>query len=363
VTLKAGLFVGRGANKFMAVFKNILFFVDSNALSKEAYERAIRLAAEENARLTILDVIEAVPERLGSPAGQSSKNIREIGILERCEKLKELVKPEQAKLQFEINVVCGNPLAEVMQQVLRGRHDLVMVAEHRKPSLKQTSFGSTTLKLIRKCPAPVWVINPSIAKRDIRIMAAVDPDPFDADRNALNTKILNIASSLAGREGTELHIVNAWRAPGEGVLSSQDVLSAEKLSRYVYNVFNVQASWVKEVIQSSATTVRHRMHLMKGTANKVIPIVARREHIDLLVVGMFSRRGLGGWLIGNTAEKILNQVKCSVLMVKPDGAIALAGKPSHSGVDEIARIGGSSTDKEKVFPEIDTVRKRGTYNE
>jgi hypothetical protein len=50
-------------------------------------------------------------------------------------------------------------------------------------------------------------------------------------------------------------------------------------------------------------------------------------------------------------------------MVKPNGAVAWAGKPSHSGGDKIARIDGSSTDKEKVFPEIDPVRKRGTYNE
>jgi nucleotide-binding universal stress UspA family protein len=239
-----------------------------------------------------------------------------------------------------------------------------MLAEHSKASLGQISLGSTALKLIRKCQCPVWVISPSIAKGDIRVMAAVDPDPFDAGRDALNTKILNIASSLAGREGTQLHIVNAWRAFAEGVLRSQGGLSAENLSRYVYNVFNVQASSVKEMIQrSSATTTRHRMHLMKGTASKVIPIAVRRERIDLLVVGMFSRRGLGGWLIGNTAEKILNQVKCSVLMVKPNGAVAWAGKPSHSDGDKIARIDGSSTDKEKVFPEIDTVPKRGTYNE
>jgi hypothetical protein len=32
-------------------------------------------------------------------------------------------------------------------------------------------------------------------------------------------------------------------------------------------------------------------------------------------------------------------------------------------VDKIARIDGSSTDKKQVFREIDTVRKRGTYNE
>jgi hypothetical protein len=84
----------------MAGFKNILLVVNSNALCKEACERAITLAAEENARLTILNLIEVVPERLDSPADQSSMDLRDIGILDRCEKLKELI-PKQANLAVQ----------------------------------------------------------------------------------------------------------------------------------------------------------------------------------------------------------------------------------------------------------------------
>jgi nucleotide-binding universal stress UspA family protein len=38
-------------------------------------------------------------------------------------------------------------------------------------------------------------------------------------------------------------------------------------------------------------------------------------------MGTVSRTGVAGLLIGNTAEKVLNQVGCSVLTVKPDGFI------------------------------------------
>ncbi|MGB7033464.1 MAG: universal stress protein, partial [Syntrophobacteria bacterium] len=34
--------------------------------------------------------------------------------------------------------------------------------------------------------------------------------------------------------------------------------------------------------------------------------------------GTLSRTGVAGFLIGNTAEKILNKVDCAVLAVKPD---------------------------------------------
>lgn len=36
-------------------------------------------------------------------------------------------------------------------------------------------------------------------------------------------------------------------------------------------------------------------------------------------MGTVCRTGLSGFFIGNTAEKILDEVHCSVLTVKPDG--------------------------------------------
>ncbi|MDZ7686912.1 MAG: universal stress protein [Gammaproteobacteria bacterium] len=41
--------------------------------------------------------------------------------------------------------------------------------------------------------------------------------------------------------------------------------------------------------------------------------------VDLLVMGTLSRSGIPGMLIGNTAERVLNDVDCSVLTLKPKG--------------------------------------------
>jgi nucleotide-binding universal stress UspA family protein len=54
----------------------------------------------------------------------------------------------------------------------------------------------------------------------------------------------------------------------------------------------------------------------------LIPRVAERVRIDLIVMETVSRAGIAGLLIGNTAEKILHQVDCSVLTVKPDGFVS-----------------------------------------
>jgi universal stress protein E len=53
----------------------------------------------------------------------------------------------------------------------------------------------------------------------------------------------------------------------------------------------------------------------------VIPERAERKRADLIVMGTLSRSGVRGFLMGNTAEKILQKVDCSVLAVKPDGFV------------------------------------------
>ena len=64
--------------------------------------------------------------------------------------------------------------------------------------------------------------------------------------------------------------------------------------------------------------LNHRVHLLKGEAGRVIPELVEKKRADLIVMGTLSRTGVAGFLIGNTAEKILNKVDCAVLAVKPD---------------------------------------------
>lgn len=61
--------------------------------------------------------------------------------------------------------------------------------------------------------------------------------------------------------------------------------------------------------------------LHRGEPEDVIPEFVVAEGIDLVVMGSVARRGIPGFLIGNTAERVLDRLPCSVLVVKP-------GKPA-----------------------------------
>lgn len=60
---------------------------------------------------------------------------------------------------------------------------------------------------------------------------------------------------------------------------------------------------------------------MKGKPEEIIPRIVLDKRIEIIVMGTLSRTGVSGLLIGNTAERILTQVDCSVLAVRPEGFV------------------------------------------
>ena len=63
-------------------------------------------------------------------------------------------------------------------------------------------------------------------------------------------------------------------------------------------------------------------HMLEGEAGHEIARLARTKGIDVVVMGTVCRAGVPGLFIGNTAEKVLRQVSCSVLTLKPEGFVS-----------------------------------------
>ena len=71
--------------------------------------------------------------------------------------------------------------------------------------------------------------------------------------------------------------------------------------------------------KDAAEYIKPRTHLVKGWPRKEIPSLAKQLEADVIVMGTVARTGVPGFIMGNTAEMILNQIDCSVLAIKPPG--------------------------------------------
>ncbi len=321
----------------MKRFKNILCVVEPGDQSKPALERAVSLAEKNQARLTVVDVIEQTAGSNLPGEGLSGEELQQAMNNFHTKNLQALVAPYRERIEIHYKVLQGTPFLVIIRAVLCHNYDLVIKVTETEDWLTRV-FGSDDMHLMRKCPSPVWLIRPNTSQNHQRILAAVDVDESEAGSaeeverlRSASRKILEMASSLALSNSAELHIVHIWEAIGEGIMRSGFMSNTEeKINTYVEQVRQQHQSSMDQLMHEVAETVgqdtldylKPEIHLIKGGVRKEVPRLAKEINADLLVMGTVARTGVPGFIMGNTAESILNQIECSVMAIKPEGFVS-----------------------------------------
>jgi len=317
----------------MKRFTNILLIADTGTDQQAALERAIALAKNNQAALTVCAVVDAVPTELQMAiTAITPAEVCEIAVSEKRDRLEDIVSNVTGEgVSIRTKVLVGKPFIEIIRQVSGNNHDLVIKGAEGPAVLRDMLFGSTDMHLMRKCPCPVWVIKSTEHRQYRRIMAAVDQDPEDAVKDVLNRQILEMSTSLALAEFSELHIVHAWRLFGESVFRSpRSSTSDAEVDAMLAEEASQRRRWLEQLVHSygakadkdAVDYVDPQLHVITGDAKYIVPAAARDLDVDLIVMGTVARVGIPGFFMGNTAESILNQIDCSVLTIKPSGFVS-----------------------------------------
>jgi nucleotide-binding universal stress UspA family protein len=305
----------------MTLFKNILVQVDSQDESHRALEQAIQLAKANAARLKIVDVI---PE-FGWPArlviGGYERVIESLTRAkgEHLKKLAEMATDQG--LDISTKLLEGRSSVNIIREVMRDGHDLVIRAARGRGSRTSTFFGTTSKRLLRKCPCPVLLLKAGSVCDCRRIVAAVDATPADDAHASLNKKILQLAKSMCGEKDCVIDVVHAWDIYGESILKEH--MRKDEFEELQRKTEAETERLVDDLVKPFGMGVgRDNVHVIHGDPASVIPQFIEHKSADLLVLGTIARTGVSGLLMGNTAEQILNRVECSVLAVKPPGFVS-----------------------------------------
>ncbi|MGB7346952.1 MAG: universal stress protein [Pirellulaceae bacterium] len=305
----------------MKQFKNILFYAGTEQ-NAAAISRSFELAMENEATLTLMDVVKPVSRAIGMSIDVDDPAEIEQQLATEHRKKLLAIAAEYLDTGVSIDVVVsvGDPAEEIVRQVLNDNHDLVVKTADGAYSSRRL-FGTIGRSLLRSCPCPVWLLKPEMHGEFDRVLAAVDVEAEDENHILLNQKILKIAHSIAQREHAELHIVAAWDIWMEKSLRSQignrefEAVLARHESRVCQSLDDLLH------VDYAETNDFHR-HLLRGIPAGVILKLADTVKADLLVMGTVCRAGLGGFLIGSTADTVLGDVDCSVLALKPKGFVS-----------------------------------------
>lgn len=299
-------------------FKNILCVVTGQNGDRTALNRAVDLARTNNSKVTALSLYTPI-------SAANSLFFKQERTAELNTALKEKAATELEQLLADHEPDFVHPLVqqadspfEIILMVLKHKYDLVIKC---KEDIGEPTLSSTDMRLLRKCPCPVWFINDAKKSRFKRILAAVDADPSENKRWRLHTEILKMGTVLAEREGAQLDILCAWQTISEATLSGPRLhMNDAEIASYQLEQKTTHQKWLDELLEPfQDLSVNMKTHLIKGIAHKVILDFIEKNGIDLLIMGTVGRTGIPGLIVGNTAESVLGNVKTAILTVKPPG--------------------------------------------
>lgn len=307
----------------MQRFRNILVGVDLSHAdrlaaseldppTREAVRRGQWLAERLKARLTFQAVLEISPQAERLLQENLGASIEPVTVAARVV-LDALVQhAAEAGVAAEGEVVIGRAWQELIRRVQRAGHDVVIVGTRESSLLGKAVFGSTALKLLRYCPCPVWIARPDSDWSDLNILVATDLD--EMGQAALHMAV-NGGQLAQGR----LHVLHALDLGMDRHFLRPD--ADEELLQKFRSERRLEAERRihEQLSQTDYRTLPHgvQIHVIEGPPATVILEAIERLGIDLLVMGTAARSGISGWFIGNTAERVMPSVPCSLLAIKP----------------------------------------------
>jgi nucleotide-binding universal stress UspA family protein len=307
----------------MKNFRRILFVSQGLAPEIDALKQALSTARNNGATLDALLISPAFPENLAAYKDRFEESLRERFAADLAA-AREALKLDPAALAVSLTIESGEaPAVRIVRHVLRGAHDLVIKAA--EPRQSGTGFSVIDMELLRKCPAAVWLSRAiSRSRGDIRVAVAVDPESPQPSARALSLRLLQVGRDLADSASGSLGVISCWDYEYEAYLRNNAWIrmSAEEIAETVAQADKSHEQGLGALLKDAAIGGKIEVRRVRGKPADGIPAFVDEQQIDILVMGTVARTGLPGFLIGNTAESVLQSLRCSLVAFKPEGFVS-----------------------------------------
>lgn len=283
-----------------------------SAPNEAAVERALWLAGRNKAELTFFTAIDVSPHTqhlLEQDSGVGSQNLQTAteGVLaDLIDRAQQEGVTAQAELKF------GRPWECIIRKVMRDGDELVVVGTREQGAAVRFLFGSTANKLLRYCPCPVWVTKPDVQPEEFHILVP-------SDFSEVSQRALEIAVNGGQLNDAYVHVLHAVEftmdhRPWLSDMNEEKLADIRRKARA-----EAEKKLQEQLAKTDQRTLKYgaQIQVEEGPADRVILDAINQHKIDLVVMGTISRGGIAGALIGNTSERLLPEMPCSILAVKP----------------------------------------------
>jgi nucleotide-binding universal stress UspA family protein len=287
------------------MFHNILVPLDGSKLAERALPYAKFLATALELPVDLLHVHDP---QTAAPAAYSMPG---AGYLEQV----------AATLAPSLTVNCcvaGGSAAEVIvDNASRDANTLIMMATHGRSGAQRWLLGSVAQKVLQVSINPLLLIRPTQETRpeaEARLSAVIIP----LDGSHLAEKIFTPVIYLANRLRLQVVLIRTYTLPTTGYFMAAGIsppalgelgakIKQEATAYLQAKVEQLQAEGIEKVssVVAAGRAPEAIIDLARGTANAM---VAMSTH---------GRSGIGRWVLGSVADRVVSYCGNPVLVVRP----------------------------------------------
>ncbi len=179
----------------------------------------------------------------------------------------------------------------------------------------KNNYSLTDWELFRRSHTPVYIATGETDNLP-RLLVSLDLLSESPEKQALNSKLLDMGARLAQLTGYELHACGVIGVPR--LLRELDPAAIDEAKARSLRAAQTRMEQLLTEAELATTVVASQRHIDAGVPFRRIADIANEIHASCLILGTLGRRGLKGKLIGNTSEKVIQMAHCDLLVVNPD---------------------------------------------
>jgi nucleotide-binding universal stress UspA family protein len=299
--------------------KKVLFPTDFSEFANHALPYAIKMAKTFNADLVMLHAVTVYEQDPNDPHHQFPSLESYCAELRQAADSRFQVCIEQmgdTGVKVRKAVVQGvSPHAAILGFLEdEGEIGMIVMSTHGRSGLSHMLLGSVAENVIRYAPCPVLVVkNPEHEfidpkTGDVHLREILFPLDFSKD-SLRPIELLKVIARKHGSEVIAYHAIDVEMPPIYYTAGIESVVQLDP------GLHDRMLRKMRDLIGSSLGGLNVRYEVAEGQAVSLIKSFAKEEQIDLIVMGSAGYHGIGDYLFGSTASRVIQKAVCPVLIV------------------------------------------------
>lgn len=295
------------------MYEKMLVPLDGSELAEVALPYASELAGRLGADITLLYVMESGEEQY--------QRMHQMYLQKTADVVKRRAKfhstgSENRLGKVQSAILRGNPAEGIVQYANKKDIGLIVMATHGRSGIKRWALGSVADKVLRATNLPVALIRAKGAAPIVREQGILKKMLVPLDGSKEGETVLAYIEEIAFKLKVQVVLLQV-------VELGYFAIAAEGYNYIIYSNRQMESfkGYAQKYLDEVVTRLKSKGVMAEavvaaGNAAEEIITLADNIHTDLVAMSTHGRSGVGRWVFGSVAEKVLYEGNAPLLLVR-----------------------------------------------